>query len=348
MIRLLGAGSLAVTLLFTANRAAAVWGGTISAEPEGTQPATEATTAPTQALRETLAVTVPEDVTEEALATEETAGEEALWRTLEEAAADMAASCVFAYDTAAERMLYCSTGQMETVYPASITKLFSAWMALQYLEPEEVITAGDELSLVRSGSSSAYINRGSRLTVEMLVEGMLLPSGNDAAYVLAAAAGRAIALDPELGAAQAVETFVAEMNREAYRLGLENTHFTNPDGYHDEEHYTCPADISLVAALSMEDPVISRYVGLQQDTVTFKSGEWITWYNTNGLLDPSWEYYIPTALGMKTGYTGEAGYCLLGAFPGGGEYILIGIFGGETKNGRYVYAAELLELIQGE
>ena len=345
----MAAASMVMALLFTGNWLVArglADRNPPTAETEITQTPTEETAGETAP--ETSAPEQPTEETVEETQPESTPPQEALlWQKLEAAVSDMEAGCVFVYDTAQERMLYCSTAGEQTLYPASITKLFSAYVALLYLEPEQVVTAGEELSLVQPGSSTAYISRGCRLTVEMLVEGMLLPSGNDAAYVLAAAAGRAIAVDPGLSAVQAVQVFVAEMNREAYRLGLKNSRFTNPDGYHAGGHYTCPDDIALIAALAMREPTIARYAGLQQDQVTFESGEWITWYNTNGLLDPSWCYYIPTALGMKTGYTSEAGYCLLAAFPGGGEHILIGVFGGATKNGRYAYAGELLDVIQG-
>ncbi len=311
--------------------------------------------AATEVTQETLAEKQPDrPAAEPSQSTETTLPQETtpprdtlLWQALEAKAGEMDAASIFVYDTAAEQMLYASTPGDQTLYPASITKLFSAYVALLYLEPEEIITAGEELSLVQPGSSTAFISKGCRLTVEMLVEGMLLPSGNDAAYVLAAAAGRAIAVDPGLDGVTAVQVFVSEMNREAFRLGLKNTRFTNPDGYHAGGHYTCPDDIARIGAMALRQPVIARYCGLQQDSVTFVSGEWITWYNTNGLIDPSWPYYISTALGMKTGYTSEAGYCLLGAFPGGAEHILIGIFGGATKNGRYVYAGQLLDVIQG-
>lgn len=340
---MLAAASVAAVLLFMGNRL--VTRGLASlTEQTATDAATQTTQPTTQATEPTEQTTQPTQATEGGTALLQ---DSLLWQALEAEAADMEAGCVFVYDTAAERMLYCSIPGDETLYPASITKLFSAYVALLYLEPEAVVTAGEELSLVQPGSSTAFISRGCKLTVEMLVEGMLLPSGNDASYVLAAAAGRAIAVDPELDAITAVQVFVSEMNREAFRLGLKNSRFTNPDGYHAGGHYTCPDDIALIAAMALRQPVIARYCGLQQDSVTFESGEWITWYNTNGLIDPSWSYYIPTALGMKTGYTGEAGYCLLGAFPGGGEHILIGIFGGTTKNGRYLYAGQLLDVIQG-
>ena len=343
MSGIIAAASLVAALLFLGNRLVT----------RGLASPTEA--AATEATRETLTDNQPDtQPTEPSRPSETTVPTETepprdtlLWQALEAKAEGMDAQCIFVYDTAREQMLYCGTPGDQTLYPASITKLFSAYVALLYLEPEEIITAGEELSLVQPGSSTAFISKGCRLTVEMLVEGMLLPSGNDAAYVLAAAAGRAIAVDPGLDGVTAVQVFVSEMNREAFRLGLKNSRFTNPDGYHAGGHYTCPDDIALIAAMALRQPLIAKYCGMQQDSVTFVSGEWITWYNTNGLIDPSWPYYISTALGMKTGYTSEAGYCLLGAFPGGAEHIIIGIFGGATKNGRYVYAGQLLDVIQG-
>lgn len=343
------AASLVLVLLFAGNWLVTRGQAARTGWPRETE---AAQTAPTETQEEPTQVTLPEE-TEQTQPTQTEAAETEprdmeLWQALEAGAEGMEAGCIFVYDTAAEQMLYCSTDGAEMLYPASITKLYSAYVALLYLEPDTVVTAGEELTLVQPGSSTAYISRGCRLTVEMLIEGMLLPSGNDAAYVLAAAAGREIAVDPGLDALQAVQIFVAEMNREAYRLGLKNSRFANPDGYHAGGHYTCPEDIALIAALAMREPTIARYVGMQQDTVVFESGEWITWYNTNGLLNPQWQYYIPSALGMKTGYTSEAGYCLLAAFPGREEHVLVGVFAGETKNGRYTYAAELLEIVQGE
>lgn len=326
------AASLLMALLFAGNwavtRSQAAPADTPPQETEASQSLPEATreTAPRKA--ESAAPIKPRDPERQALA----------------AAEAMTAGSIFVYDPDAGEMLYCSTGGGEPLHPASITKLCSAWVALQYLAPETVVTAGEELALVQPGSSTAYISRGCRLTVEMLIEGMLLPSGNDAAYVLAAAAGRVIAGDEALTAAEAVDTFVSEMNRAGEELGLQNTHFTNPDGYNDGDHYSCPEDIARIGALALENQIIARYASLQQASVAFESGEWITWYNTNALLDPGSAYYIPTAIGLKTGYTSEAGYCLLAAFQEGEERLIIGIFDAGTKNSRYADAAALLEV----
>lgn len=253
---------------------------------------------------------------------------------------------IFVYDCASAAMLYCNTDARDSLYPASITKLFSAWVALQYLELGQEITVGRELGLLQPGSSTAYIAYGSVLTAEMVIEGMLLPSGNDAAYVAAAAAGRAIAGDEKMSAARAVEVFVAEMNRQAEVLGLTGTHFENPDGYHAEGHYSCPADLAVMGALALENETIARFVRCRSDSVRFASGETCTWRNTNRLLNPESEYYCPTAIGLKTGYTSQAGNCLLAAFETEQGQLLVGIFGSENKTSRYADAVTLMELAE--
>lgn len=248
---------------------------------------------------------------------------------------------VFVYDVAGREMLCANTAEDEKLYPASITKLYTAWLALQYLPPETLVTAGEEVGMVGSGSSLAYISRECRLTVEMLVEAMLLPSGNDAAYVLAAAAGRAMAGDETLSATAAVQRFVAEMNREGERLGFVNSHFANPDGYHTGAHYSCPGDIALIGRLAMANETILRYTALEADSVTFASGEKITWFNTNRLVRKSCDQYCPDAVGLKTGYTSQSGYCLLAAFTRDDLQILVGIFAAEKNLPRYENAVAL-------
>lgn len=254
---------------------------------------------------------------------------------------DGEAARAFVYDAAGERMLYCNGPEDEKVYPASITKLFTAYTALRLLSGDTVVTAGWELGLLKPGSSYAGIGMDTRLTVEMLVEAMLLPSGNDAAYVLAAAAGRAAAGNDSLGAAAAVEAFMERMNEMGQEVGLINTHFVTPDGYHDDAHYSCPRDLAEIGALALSDPLIAKFVCLGRDSVQFVSGEHVTWENTNRLLNPEEQWYCPEAVGMKTGYTHRAGYCLLSAFRQEDRQILVGIFGAQDKLSRYSDAVAL-------
>ncbi len=323
----IGAASLATTILFTGNALA----DTVPAGAEETLAAVETTVAAVVTEPAALPTEAPPSAAELACA---------------EIASQADGRHIFVYDASAGEMVYCNTDLTDKLYPASITKIYAAMVALMYLEPEQIITAGEELKLSPSDSSRAYINKGSRLTVEMLVEAMLLPSGSDASYVLAAAAGRAIAGDDTLIAAQAVDIFLEEMNRQAMRLELQNSHFTNPDGYHSEDHYMCPGDVVTVAALALEDPVIAKYAGLQQDSVQFESGEHITWYNNNQLITPTSPYYSASATGMKTGYTGEAGHCLLASYRQGQTHLIVGIFGSQERYPRYQTANRLFSACQ--
>lgn len=316
------AGTVVVSLLFTGNTLAGK--GQAAAPPApSTQPPTTVPTAPP-----TTAPTEPR--VDPALA---------------EIGAGADGRQVFIWD--GETMLYSKAGETEKLYPASITKLYAAYVALMHLSPETVVTAGEELRLVQPGSSRAFVSRGCKLTVEMLVEAMLIPSGNDAAYVLSAAAGRAIAGE-ELAAPEAVAVFIEEMNRVAQELGFRNSHFMNPDGYHHENHYMCPVDAAKVGMLALESPVIAKYAQRSSDAVTFASGEHIAWYNTNHLINPESPYYSPAAVGLKTGYTDAAGQCLLAAFREGERTFIVGIFGAEKQYPRYGTAAALFEAAMDE
>ena len=240
------------------------------------------------------------------------------------------------YDATNDVMLYTNTREGGKLYPASVTKLFSAYVALQYLKPSDVLTAGDELSLMQPGSSRAYIGRGHQMYVQTVVEGMMLPSGNDAAIVLAAAAGRRIAGDDTITPEEAVQTFVQEMNRMGKELGFERSHFSNPDGWHSGSHYTCMNDMARIARLALENDTIARYMRTGTDEVTFLSGHTVTWENTNALISGKDGFWRGDAVGMKTGYTRQAENCLMSAFKcKDGRKLVIGVFGYADGNQRF-------------
>ena len=164
----------------------------------------------------------------------------------------------------------------------------------------------------------------------------MLPSGNDAAMVLAAAAGRKIAGDGKLSGEEAVQLFIMEMNRMAEELGFERSHFSNPDGWHTGSHYACLNDMARIAKLALENTTISRYIRMAGDEVYFLSGHKVIWKNTNLLLNEEENYYRGDAIGMKTGYTRQAEYSLMSAFKcSDGRKLVIGLFGYEDKNQRF-------------
>lgn len=230
----------------------------------------------------------------------------------------------------------------ERIYPASIIKLFTAYTALQYLDPDDVLTAGDELDFVGEDSSQAYIYYGQQLTVRMLIEAMILPSGNDAAYILAAAAGRQIAQDDALPAADAAELFVQTMNSRAAGLGLSGTRFVNPDGYPQDGYYSCLDDLLVIGQLALTQPIVMDYTTLSRDEVEYFSGEANNWHNSNLLVDPESRFYCPYATGLKTGSSDLSGNCLLSSFRVDGEDYIIGVFGCPRSMQRYVDTFRLL------
>ena len=247
----------------------------------------------------------------------------------------MSASHVFVYDTVSQKMLYTKGSTDEKIPPASLTKLFTAYVGLQYLQPDAVITAGEEVTWIDPESSRAFIAYGHQITVEQCVEGMILQSGNDAAYILAVAAGRAIAGQPKMDARAAWSVFIGKMNETALMLGLTNTHFANPDGIDADGHYTSLTDLAQISRLAMENPIICKYASTAVDEVTYVSGYTILWKNTNELLHPNSKYYCADAVGLKTGSTTNAGKCLISAFKTENGYLIVGVLGCPDEANRY-------------
>lgn len=250
----------------------------------------------------------------------------------------------FVYDCKAGSFVVISGQTDERIYPASVTKLFTAYVAMQYVQPDTKITAGDALDMVAWGSSVAKIQKGDVLTAEQLVEAMLLPSGNDAAYLLACAAGRVLKDNPQLSAANAVQAFMQQMNTQAKSLGMTGTHFVNPDGIHDNNHYTTFADLAILGKLAMADQTVMKYAVLAKDQVELH-GQTIDWKNTNALVDPAKPYYCPYAVGLKTGQTPSAGSCLLSAFRMDEHELLIGVFGCPEEEDRFDDTLQLFNQI---
>lgn len=297
---------------------------TLPAFREETVPTTEATTEPT---------TEPTEATTEPTTepTEPFVMPPITWATYP-AERELTATKAFAYDCQKEEYTYLLGEAEERIWPASITKLFAIHVAMQYLDPTWELTAGSILDRIPEDASTAKLEKGDVLTVEMLIQGMLMPSGNDAAYMIATEAGREIAGNPDLGIDEAVETFVMEMNRQAEMLGMSGTKYENPDGYHSEEHYTNFNDLVTVAKLALENETVMRYAGLPTATVQPVVGSEKEWLNTNLLLNPEMEYYCPYTIGLKTGQTEAAGSCLLSAFDIEGHKYIVGVFGSPTFN----------------
>ena len=250
----------------------------------------------------------------------------------------------FVYDCQQDRILAEAGGLDDKLYPASITKLFTAYVALQYLQPEQVVTLGREVNMVAPDSSLAHVKMGQKISVGDLVKGMLLPSGNDAAYGLAAAAARSQS-GQNLEPAEAVAHFVTLMNDTAQALGMTGSRFMNPDGYHEMEHYTSNRDMMIIGMLAMENECIRECVMLTQERVVYSNGEVSNWHNTNALIDETSQYYCPDAVGLKTGHTSYAGFCLLSAFEIEGKTYIVGTLGCQRPEDRFIDALKLYDVL---
>ncbi|MBR4635148.1 MAG: D-alanyl-D-alanine carboxypeptidase [Clostridia bacterium] len=174
---------------------------------------------------------------------------------------------------------------------ASTTKTMTALVVLENCAPDEVLTVPDEAVGVEG--SSLYLAYGERLTVRDLLYGLMLRSGNDCAVALAIHVGGS------------VEGFADMMNERAARLGLQNTHFVTPNGLHDEEHYTTAFELALIGAEALKNPVFREIVSTKYYTIRSNVRD-ISIKNKNTML---WDY--GDCIGVKTGYTSQAGRCLL-------------------------------------
>ena len=251
----------------------------------------------------------------------------------------------FLYDPElnAEIVFYCvednellySKKADERIAPASLTKLLTASVALYYISPDEVFTVGSEQELVPARSSRCLILPGHRLKLYDLITGMLLASGNDAAYTVAVSTARA--LNPEISMTDsgAVDYFCVLMNDFAKKLGMKNSHFTTPDGSDRDDQYTTVTDLLLLAEYALSVPDICDITSAYQKYVIFESGENITWTNSNKLLCPDSRFYSRYAAGMKTGTTNRAGKCLAAVFVKGGKTYISIVAGCFTDSDRY-------------
>lgn len=233
----------------------------------------------------------------------------------------------------------------EQLAPASTTKLATAITAVEILEENQVIQVGNEINLIAADSSKAGLKAGDELTLKELLEGMMISSGNDAAYVIARAAGQAllednIAYDGEtITIEQCIKRFVYEMNKNIRDIGLKNTRFMNPDGYDSDGQYTTASDLSKIALVAYEIDIIKKVC--EMESATTEAGTY-TWSTTNELLREESEYYYEYAKGMKTGSTDKAGKCLV-AVAENGEESCISVVLNSTTKGRYEDSIKLLK-----
>ena len=247
----------------------------------------------------------------------------------------LAARYAFAFDCSEGRFVYHGGSRTASVAPASLTKLMTALVVLEHMDPGAVVTVGQEVTWIAANSSVAWLAPGQKLTVKMLIQGLIMQSGNDAAYTLAVACGRVIRGDSNLEARAACQAFVDEMNATARKLGMNGTQYKNPDGIDESGHYTTVNDLVTLSLAAMKNSIIMEFAGMHYSFVTFESGQTAPWTNSNLLLDKNSDYYCEAAIGLKTGSTSGAGKCLIALFKTDDGYLLTGVLGCPSDKTRY-------------
>lgn len=221
----------------------------------------------------------------------------------------------------------------DKMYPASMTKILTALVALDYLAPDEIVVAGAEVNAVPYDSSKAGHFAGESLLVENLIRGLIIPSGNETACVAANAVARRVQAGTEMTYTQAEKLFCSLMEKKARALGAKSSNFVNPHGYHSPDHYTTASDMALIARAAMSNPLIAEiadekeFIGngagsMPDPILKTQLYEW----RTHNYLIGAGEYSYPYATGIKTGYTYEAGDCLAAAATKDGISLIAIVF----------------------
>lgn len=231
--------------------------------------------------------------------------------------ASVAAGAGALFDVTDASVLY-SKHATERMYPASITKVMTALIAIEEGNLSDTVTVTGDAVITETGASLCGIKPGDQITLEQLLYGLMMPSGNDAANAIA------------VHMSGSLDAFVQRMNERAKELGATQTHFMNPSGLSDENHYTTAYDLYLIFNEALKLPLFREIIHTQSYTAQYTdasgapvSQTWNVgnWYQKGDTETPDGL----TVLGGKTGTTKAAGYCLIMAVDdsSGGEYISV-------------------------
>lgn len=233
---------------------------------------------------------------------------------------NLSSEAVLLMETSTGKVVYEKNGY-EKKYPASTTKIMTAILAIEHCNLNETATASEfAINSVPSGYSTANIQIGETLSVKDLLYALMLQSANESAVILA----------EHVSGSQ--EAFANLMNEKAKELGCKNTHFINPNGIHNENHYTTAYDLALITQYAMKNQTFRDIVKTTSFTLpatTSYPSESRTYANTNNLIiydarNRPDNYYYKYATGVKTGYTSAAKNCLVASAEKNGiEYISV-------------------------
>lgn len=218
-----------------------------------------------------------------------------------------------------------SKNSNKKLYPASTTKIMTAILTLENCKLDEMATVSkNALDLVPSGYTNAKLVAGEKMSIKDLLYGLMLNSANEAANVL----GEHVS--------GSIEEFAKLMNKKAEELGMINTHFVNTNGMHNENHYTTAEDLAKLAIYCMKNEEFRKIVSTVEyelpATELYPKNDRIM-KNTNLLIHPESKYYLKDVIGVKTGFTTQAGNCLVSyAKRDGVELVCVTLKAGSSSS----------------
>lgn len=246
---------------------------------------------------------------------------------------DIDAENAYLLDVSSNTVLYEKESD-KRIAPASTAKMLTALTVLDYCDENDEVLVGEEIGRIAEDASRAWLNTGTRLTIRQLLDALLLPSGNDAAYALAAFTGRKICNDETTPVDKAITAFMIAMNKKAAGIGAVHSNFVSPDGYDAVGQYTTAYDLAIIAKVFMDSDVLKGIAGSYCISDIWLNGQEVTYYNTNELINPESPYFYETAAGLKTGKSESAGNCLVScAYIADELYICVVM--GSTEEGRW-------------
>lgn len=248
------------------------------------------------------------------------------------------ASAAGLFDLNKKNTLYAKNVH-EKLYPASLTKVMTALVSLKYGSSDMMLTATTNVKALESGASVCGINPGDQMTLDQALHLLLINSANDAAVMIAE------------GIAGSVQAFADRMNEEALALGATNTHFVNPHGLPDDNHYTTAYDMYLIMNEAINYSLFNEIIHMDSYTTVYTDAKGaskeITVNSTNYFIQGTVQ--APggiTVLGGKTGTTNAAGHCLilLSRDSSGNPYISV-ILRADSRDDLYAQMTDLLSKI---
>lgn len=239
--------------------------------------------------------------------------------------------------------IFISKNETDALLPASLAKLYVIDYATTLCERDEQVVADESaLAMVKPNSSVADIEVNASYSVEDIYAAMLVPSGNDAAYVLADYLGGK--LNPEAGTAeQRVQVFLTGLKSYLAEQGYANTVINDPSGY-DYDSTTTVLELEKVSSKLLTYQWFRDIVSQYTYTATLADDRSQVWMNTNVFLDPQSEFYNPNVVGIKTGSLADD-YNLVVLYQQHGKEFLICSIGSESNTSRYDDVTYLLQTI---